>query len=75
MLRYFIMAAFSLPFILLNTLISWDNNIVILVIFKTVIPFFLTGLVIFAFSHYVCEYFGLVHTKDYMSKNIKSEGE
>lgn len=62
-IRYIVMAIIAIPFGLMFLLIPWTVNIVLLVIFKTLIPLFGMSFLIFAFSHYFFAKYNLLAPK------------
>jgi hypothetical protein len=50
LLRYLVMAVMSLPFGLIILFTPWTGNLAVLIIFKTLIPCFVVGFLLFAFS-------------------------
>lgn len=61
LLRYLVMGAMALPFGLPFLLIPWSAPLWVLLIFKTLLPTFAVSFVIFGFSHYFFERFGLIN--------------
>jgi hypothetical protein len=58
--RLFIMLVLALPFGLPFILVPWTAPLTVLILFKTLLPSFLVGIVIFGFAHYFFARFSLL---------------
>ena len=63
-LRLLLLIPLGVPFAAIFYFLSWNESLVILIIFKTLVPFFLMGSLVFAFSHKIYEKCKLLNNDD-----------
>ncbi len=71
MARYLVIGLLALPSALCFALIPWTAPLTVLIIFKTLLPAFFGGFLVFGFSHYFFIRFKLLNDQQGESYEIR----
>ena len=70
--RYLVIGFIALPSVLVFVFLPWTADLTILIIFKTLLPCFICGLLIFGFSHFFFIKLRLLNDQEQDSYNLRS---